>query len=156
MNLIQSTIAGLALAGIAFLPATQAFAAPTKTIRDGATSVNLAPGFVGALTTLGVAPDAIAPGKLSAKKRGVIASFPITTGVVDLGTVKTEVGHAGGLSLTAGNTRGELSAFISDWDGGRPVLTGLAVVNDSLVDGGRIPLFDLDLRGARIQSEMTT
>jgi hypothetical protein len=50
------------------------------------------------------------------------------------------------LSLTKGATRVELSSFAIEIEAGGSLLTGLAVVNDTLV--GRIPLFDLDLSGA--------
>jgi hypothetical protein len=72
-----------------------------------------------------------------------VAAFPITAGAVDLGTLKAEIDHAGGLSLTGGGTTVELSAFVIDLAGTRPVLTGLVTVNDGLL--GRVPLFELAL-----------
>jgi hypothetical protein len=131
---------GLTLAAAAV---TQTTAAPTEATRGGATSVRLSADFVNALGSLKVTPAPIAPGRLKADRRGVVASFPITAGAVDLGTVKAEISHAGGLSLTAGSTSVDLSSFVIDLAGNRPVLTGLVTVNDSLL--GRVPLFDLAL-----------
>lgn len=150
MKLIRSTLAGLAVAGMTLLPAAPTLAAPTETTRAGFTSVVLAPEFLGALKTLGVKPDTIGPGRLQSTSRRTSATFPITTGAVDLSAVQGEIDHAGGLSLKAGSTRVELSAFLIDLNPARPVLTGLAVVNDDYV--GRIPLFDLGLASARINA----
>jgi hypothetical protein len=137
-NLLAAAAVGLSLTAVSAVQA-----APTETTRAGSTSVRLSQDFLGALGTLKVAPGALAPGRLTPTKKGVVATFPITAGAVDLGTVKAEIDHSGGLSLTAGATRVELSAFIIDLAGSRPVLTGLVTVNDSLL--GRVPLFDLAL-----------
>ncbi|MFM2430771.1 MAG: hypothetical protein RLZZ511_1984 [Cyanobacteriota bacterium] len=119
-----------------------ASAAPSADFRGGRTSVTLSQDFVGALTALKVTPGTIGNGRL---KQGV-ASFPIVSGAGDLGAVKLEVNHAGGLSLTAGKTIVELTDYsITNLDG-KLVLTGLVKANDNLV--GRIPLFDLALSGA--------
>jgi len=139
-KMLSVAAVGLTLAAAAVTPAT---AAPTEATRAGVTSVRLSADFVNALSSLNVTPAPIAPGRLMSTRRGVVASFPITAGAVDLGTVKAEIGHEGGLSLTAGSTSVELSAFIIDLAGNRPVLTGLVTVNDSLL--GRVPLFDLAL-----------
>ncbi len=139
--------AGLVGSALTLAPLTAA-AAPTETTRGGMTIVTLAPEFLGALQTLQVAPGAIAPGKLVATPRGARAWFGITTGAVDLGTVTAEIAHEGGLSLTAGGTRVELTSYAIEIESGGSLLTGLAVVDDTLV--GRIPLFDLDLGAADI------
>jgi hypothetical protein len=145
-KLVATTLIGSALT----VAPLMAHAAPTETTRSGATAVSLSPDFLGALQSLAVAPAAIAPGKLVANARGVRAWFVISTGAVDLatagGTLKAEISHEGGLSLTKGATRVELSSFAIEIEPGGSLLTGLAVVNDTLV--GRIPLFDLDLSGA--------
>jgi hypothetical protein len=148
-TLIASTLVAGALAVLPFA----ATAAPTETTRGGATTVALSPQLLGALQSLNVAPGAIAPGKLVATPRGIRAWFGITTGAVDLGSasntpITAEIAHEGGLSLTAGGTRVELSSFAIEIETGGNLLTGLAVVNDTLV--GRIPLFDLDLANAGI------
>jgi hypothetical protein len=116
-----------------------AIAAPSADFVGGKTSVTLSSDFVNALTTLKVTPGTVGSARL---KQGV-ASFPIVSGAGDLGTVKLEVNHRGGLSLKAGSTIVELTDYsITNFDG-KPVLTGLVKANDSLV--GRIPLFNLSL-----------
>jgi hypothetical protein len=147
-QLVATTLIGSALTVAPLI----AHAAPTETTRTGATAVTLAPAFLGALQSLAVTPAAIAPSKLVANAKGVRAWFVISTGAVDLatatpgGTLKAEISHEGGLSLSKGNTRVELSSFAIEIDAMGSLLTGLAVVNDSLA--GRIPLFDLDLSKA--------
>ncbi len=136
-NLLAAAAVGLSLTAVIV-----AQSAPTEATRAGSTSVRLSQDFLGALTTLKVAPAALSLGRAKTKE-GVFATFPITAGAVDLGTVKAEIDHSGGLSLTAGATRVELSAFIIDLAGTGPVLTGLVTVNDSLL--ARVPLFDLAL-----------
>jgi hypothetical protein len=113
------------------------YAAPTAQLSGGYTLVELAPGFVSALTSLNVRPGQVLPGALVS-----VAYFPITSGRLDLANAKGEVAHSGGLSLTAGNTRVELTDFIIDTTG-TPRLTGLVTANNSIV--GRIPLFNIAL-----------
>ena len=141
MKAFRIPLAAFAMAST--LAVSPASAAPTEATRAGLTTVHLSGDFLGALNSLKVAPAAIAPGRLVKRHGDVRAAFPITTGAVDLGTIKAEIAHAGGLSLTAGQTRVELSSFLIDLAGSRPVLTGLVVANDSLL--GRVPLFDLAL-----------
>jgi hypothetical protein len=116
-------------------------AAPSADFVGGRTSVSLSSDFVNALTTLKVTPGTVGSGRL----RQGVASFPITSGAGDLGTVKLEVNHRGGLSLKAGKTVVELTDYSISNLGGKPVLTGLVKADDSLV--GRIPLFNLELSG---------
>lgn len=116
-----------------------AYAAPTASLQAGFTAVKLDSGFTAALGTLKVALGTL-------PRSGVYqgqAYFPIVGGALDLANAKGEIPHAGGLTLTAGDTRVELSDFVIDTFDAKPVLTGLVVVNDSIVD--RIPLFDLTL-----------
>jgi hypothetical protein len=138
-----STQFGVFLGSAAMVLATGygAFAAPTADFVGGKTAVTLSGDFVGALTALKVTPGTVGSGRL----RNGVASFPITSGAGDLGTVKLEVNHRGGLSLTAGKTVVELTDYSITNLAGKPVLTGLVKANDSLV--GRIPLFDLALSG---------
>lgn len=144
MKALRIPLAAFGLAGaLTALTVNPAAAAPTETTRAGLTTVQLSSEFLGALKSLKLTPASIAPGKLVSRHGGVRAAFPITTGAVDLGTVKAEIAHAGGLALSAGATRVELSSFLIDLAGNRPVLTGLVVANDSLL--GRVPLFDLAL-----------
>jgi hypothetical protein len=143
LALVTSCVALLAAS-----PLTQA--APTLTTDGGRTSVRLDPGFLSALTSLSVKPAAVAPATLKKYKSGVWAKFGITTGAADLGTIKAEIAHEGGLSLTAGKVRVELTSFLIDLTGDQPVLTGLVVAKDSVV--GRLPLFDLDLAAVKVQN----
>jgi hypothetical protein len=137
---INSVMMLSAIAATAVLSSSlPAIAAPSADFVGGKTSVTLSSDFTNALTTLKVTPGTVGSARL---KQGV-ASFPIVSGAGDLGTVKLEVNHRGGLSLKAGSTIVELTDYaITNLDG-KPVLTGLVKANDSLV--GRIPLFSLDL-----------
>lgn len=109
---------------------------------SGATSVDLSAGFVGALTSLNIAPASVFPASL----RGGRASFPITDGTLDRQTLRGEIVHSGGLTLTRGATRVKLKSFIIDTTGAGVVLTGLVSANGSVV--GRVPLFDLQITAA--------
>ncbi|CAN7486727.1 hypothetical protein LJR143_003149 [Pseudoxanthomonas sp. LjRoot143] len=132
-----------ALVTAALIPAS-ALAAPTVSTLGGDTRVQLSGDFVGALTSLGVSVRASYPARL----RGANAAFPIPGGELDLGNLKGEVDHAGGLSLQAGGTQVNLSSYTIDTTGAAPVLTGLVKVNDSVL--GRLPLFDITLVSAPI------
>jgi hypothetical protein len=140
----------IALCATTMLGAPTAQAAPTLTTESGRTSVKLDRGFLAALQSLSVRPGIIEPGRLVNRHGNTFAIFGITTGVVDLKPLKAEIAHEGGLTLTAGATRVELSSFLIDLTGSRPVLSGLVVVNDTLV--GRLPLFDLNLGSAKIEN----
>jgi hypothetical protein len=131
------------LAAGALIPLS-ASAAPTVNTLGGDTRVQLSGDLVGALTSLGVSVRASYPARL----RGAQASFPIPGGELDLGTLKGEVDHAGGLTLRAGGTEVNLSSYTIDTTGAAPVLTGLVKVNDSVF--GRLPLFDIGLVGAPV------
>jgi hypothetical protein len=133
-----------AIAGVVSLMAAlsaPAIAAPTEPLTGGRTSVQLSSTFVEALGSLQVAPGVLGKGTLV----NGVASFPISGGAIDLGTVKAEIIHRGGLSLKAGNTTVELTDFIITTLGEKPVLTGLVTVNDSLAF--RAPLFNLAISG---------
>jgi len=130
----------LLVSSLAF--ASPALAAPTVSTVGGDTRVELSPAFTGALGSLGVHASASHPARL----RGGTAAFPIPAGEIDLGTIKGEIVHTGGLDLAAGALRVNLGSFVIDTTGATPVLTGLVKVNDSVV--GRLPLFDLGLSSA--------
>jgi hypothetical protein len=131
--------AGILAAGIALsMGAPVASAAPTAQIQNGYTLVELLPGFVDALGSLGIAPSKTLPATLYHR----LAYFPITGGRLDAATARGEVPHSGGLRLTRGTTQVVLSDFIIDTTAS-PRLTGLVTANGSIV--GRIPLFDLAL-----------
>ncbi len=127
------------------LSCTAAFAQKTKTVEAGGTSVALSSDFVTALQSLGVTPGTVEPTKLRNGK----ALFPINGGAIDLKTLKGEIIHSGGLTLTAGSTQVRLQAFIIDTTGSSPVLTGLVVLNGGLL--ARVPLFDLNLSRSSIR-----
>ncbi len=114
-------------------------AAPTVSTFAGDTTVALSSEFTGALASLNVAVSPVFPARIGSKG----AKFPIPAGEVDLGTVKGEIVHEGGLTLTAGETKVTLSSYVIDTTGEKPVLTGLVKLNDSVV--ARLPLFDLAL-----------
>ncbi|MBY4127309.1 hypothetical protein HQO83_02755 [Rhodococcus fascians] len=111
------------------------------------TAVALDPGFLGALTTLGLTPGVVGTATLA---DGSIR-FPITGGDVkywEPGTVdpyvQGEINHDGsGLSLTAGETVVELTNF--DIDPGTSLLTGDVSVNGEEAAADAV-LFDLDGR----------
>jgi hypothetical protein len=129
-----------ALTGLAVALATvSATAAPTEELDGGQTSVELSSTLVGALNSLNVELRDISPGRV---QRGR-ATFPVESGAVDLDNLAGEIVHEGGLQLRAGNTRVELIDFVIDTTGEQIVLTGLVILNDSLV--GRIPLFNVAL-----------
>lgn len=71
------------------------------------------------------------------------ATFPITDGTLDRQTLRGEIVHSGGLTLTRTTTRVKLKSFIIDTTGTGIVLTGLVSANGSVV--GRIPLFNLQI-----------
>jgi hypothetical protein len=119
--------------------AVSVHAAPTLTLRTGATSVALEPALVTALTTLGVTPDAIKP---SVIRRGVI-KFPIPEGRLDQANLKGEILHLGGLRLSTATKVVELTQYVIDTTGATPVLTGLVIVDGSVV--GRLPLYNLSV-----------
>jgi hypothetical protein len=112
------------------------------------TAVTLDSGFVEALTTLKVTPAPVGDAKISSKG---VASFPITGGNVtyyEPGSVSPyvqgRVDHDGsGLSLTAGDTKVELTDFVVD--PGKSVLTGKVAVNGETA-AADAPLFFLDGR----------
>ena len=112
------------------------------------TAVTLDAGFVEALTTLKVTPAPVGDAKISEKG---VATFPITGGNVKYfkpGSVSPyvqgRVDHDGsGLSLTAGDTKVELTDFVVD--PGKSVLTGTVSVNGKEA-AASAPLFFLDGR----------
>ncbi len=129
---------------LVLLVCASAFGQNTKTVENGRTSVKLSGDLVSALQSLGVTPGTVDPGKLRAGN----VNFPVTGGAVDLKSLKGEIIHSGGLTLTAGQTRVRLQAFTIDTTGTAPLLTGLVTVNGALL--GRVPLFDINLAGASV------
>jgi hypothetical protein len=111
------------------------------------TAVALDGGFVDALKSLKLTPAPV--GDASISKAGT-ASFPITGGNVTYykpGSVNPyvqgEIDHSGGLSLTGGGKKVELTDFVVD--PGKSVLTGTVSV-DGKTAAENAPLFFLDGR----------
>lgn len=102
----------------------------------GRTELALDGGTLAALGGLGVSPGIVAPATL----RGTTAAFPITGGKVDATTLAGSIDHSGGISLTAGATRVELTNF----DIQLPKL--LLQVNG----GDPAPAVDLDASAAKV------
>ena len=114
-------------------------AEPTQTeLRaKGATALAIDPGALQALTSLGIAPGIVGPATLSA----TTASFPITGGKADLDLSRGVIRHTGGISLTKGSTRVELTAF--------DIRLGSAPQLFASINGGaaKAAILDLDLTG---------
>ena len=140
------------VATAAILAATFAaplLAAPTASFATGSTTLTPAPAFATALTSLNVN---LAPLK------GKLLKFTVNGGRADLANARAEISHTGGITLkraaVAANPTAtppvlaspavttELSNFIIDTTS-TPILTGLVVVNGSVV--GRLPLFKVTL-----------
>lgn len=130
----------IALAAVLALACT-AFAQQTQIIESGETTVALSDDFLSALQSLGVTPGVTTPTQLN----GTTVNFPINGGAIDLKTAAGNIGHTGGLTLSAGGTVVSIQNFTIDTTGKTPVITGLVAANGALV--GRIPLFDLTLPG---------
>jgi len=117
--------------------------APSEIVlTGGATAVALDPGTAQALTSLGVTPSPVDPA--DAREDGRIA-FPITDGRVDAASLAGSIDHSGGLALSAGSTRVELTDFEIEIDGS-PSLFGQ-------VGGQRVELFALDVSGITTEVE---
>jgi hypothetical protein len=103
----------------------------------GATTLEVDPGTLGALTSLGVAPGAVAPAKLE----GATYSFPITNSLRS--TLRSGVvRHRGGISLTAGSTTVKLTDFDIRLLEGR--------LYGKVNGAGPVALLDLDYSGTGI------
>ena len=134
LQLAAAPVVALAM----LVSANSASAQKTETIEGGRTTVALASGFVSALGSLDVTPGTVGPTRLY---NGVV-NFPVTGGAIDLDTAVSQILHAGGLTLTAGQTKVTLQSFVIDTTSA-PVITGLVSVDGKLL--GRLPLFDLAL-----------
>ena len=104
-------------------------------LRGGDTTLVLDPGAASALGNLGVTVAPISPAKAS----GPGLSFPITGGRLNAKTFAGSVTHSGGIAVTAGGTRVELTRFTINVDAA-PDLT-------ALVGGERVSILSLDLSG---------
>jgi len=131
-------VAALSLTAVLAL-AGSALAQQSQVVESGETTVSLNAGFLQALTGLGVTAGVVAPTQLN----GSTVNFPINGGAIDLATAAGNIGHNGGLTLTAGGTVVAIENFTIDTTAKAPVITGLVISNGTLV--GRINLFDLTL-----------
>lgn len=138
------------------LSCSAAWAGPTAQVAFGSTTVKLDSGFLAALESLDIAPSAILPGTLNAR-RGTLR-FPIPGGALDLETLEGDIFHTGGLNLSSGATEVDLLNFVIETystpdplttDPRMPQLTGAASLNGDVL--GRYPLFDLDFSEARVK-----
>jgi hypothetical protein len=129
---------------VAAVVAPKAIAAPTLELRSGQTTVELSSEFLTAARTLGVNLAAVSGGQLRSRNGKTSIVFPVTQGNVDLGTLRLEVLHSGGLTISAGATRVTLAQFnIENLVNGVLRLKGIVTAGDSIV--GEVPLFDLTL-----------
>lgn len=106
--------------------------------RFGATTLALDPQAAAALTSLGVTPSVVAPA--TAAEDGL--RFPITNPFINA-LRSGRIEHAGGIALTAGVTRVELTDFVINLDA-RPDLT-------ALVGGARVSILDLSFDHTRVR-----
>jgi hypothetical protein len=136
--MIKRMMKSLALTAVLALACT-AFAQETRIVESGETTVALSSDFLDALNSLGVTPGVVTPTQLNR----TTVNFPINGGALDLKTAAGNVGHTGGLTLSAGGTVVAIQNFTIDTTAKSPVITGLVVANGTLV--GRINLFDLAL-----------
>ncbi|MDA0142416.1 hypothetical protein [Solirubrobacter deserti] len=97
-------------------------------LASGTTSVTLDAGAGAALQSLGIAAAPIGSNSLA---------FPITGGRANAESYAGSIEHSGGIALTRGSTRVELTNFTIDVDD-TPDLT-------ALVGGRRVPILSLDL-----------
>ena len=135
MKVLNTTRAALVIASLAI--ATFGGAQTTTNVSSGSTNVTLNAGFVSALTGLGVSPSPVYPSALS----GYNINFPIVGGAADTTTLKGELFHSGGLTLTAGSTVVTLSNFVIDTTALQAVITGDLVEGGKLIE--RAPLFNV-------------
>lgn len=105
---------------------------------SGGTALEIDPGVLSALASLGIAPGVIEPATLA----GTTATFPITGGRVGLDLGSGVVRHSGGLSLTKGATVVRLTDF--------DIRLGSAPQLFASLNGGspKAAILDLDLSGA--------
>ena len=78
------------------------------TFFNGGTTVQFSNEFTGALNALQIGVGRITPGPIIRRS----ATFPITSGSVELDTLRGEILHSGGLKLYRGSTVVKLESFI--------------------------------------------
>lgn len=103
----------------------------------GQTSVTFSTDLVNALGALNVQVQGFGTTQIE----NGIAEFPITGGAANVDSVKVDILHDGGLTLSVSGTTVKLTDFEITNLGDRSVLTGLVVLDGDLIT--RAPLFDL-------------
>ena len=112
--------------------------------KGGATTLELDPGAASALQQLGITPGVV--GDATAGASGL--AFPITGGKVNAETLAGQIAYSGGISLTKGSTRVEVTDFVIDTTA-TPKLT-------ALLGGQRVDLLTLDVSGVQRSVEGDT
>lgn len=107
-------------------------------LRGGDTSLELSPDAAAALQGLGVQVGNVPPA--AANTAGAI-EFPVTGQRIAAKTFVGRISHSGGIALSAGSTRVELTRFDINVDAS-PDLT-------ALLGGQRTPILSLDLSGSK-------
>lgn len=110
------------------------------TARSFATAVTLDAGLASTLTSVGITPGVIGPGGADSSGRLV---FPVSGGTLARTTFAGQVAHVGGISLTKGATKVELTDFVIDTTTATPQLT-------ALVGGNRVAILTIGLGSATL------
>lgn len=110
--------------------------------RAFATSVTLDAGLASTLTAVGISAAPVGPAGADSAGRLV---FPVSGGSLAAGTFAGTVAHGGGIALTKGATRAELTDFTIDTTTSPPQLT-------ALVAGNRVPILTIGLGSATTSS----
>jgi hypothetical protein len=106
------------------------------------TELALDAGTAATLASLGVTPGVVAPASATA---GGALAFPITGGALAPATLRGEVTHSGGISLTAGATVVTLTDFTID--------TAARQLTGTVNGGARVALLDLDLSSPAVTTK---
>lgn len=123
--------------------ATTVVSAQTINVRSGQTTVAFSNDFVNAAGTLNLNIRTLSNAPFRFQSGVLLASFPITSGVVSVGDLKLEVGHGLGLAIQRGNTRVTLTNFVIENLDGKLKLSGIVTANGNFV--AETALFDLAL-----------
>lgn len=105
------------------------------TARSYSTAVTLDAALASTLTAVGITPGVIGPGGADAAGRLV---FPVSGGTLAKANLAGQVTHVGGISLTKGATKVELTDFTIDTTKAQPELT-------ALVGGNRVAILTIGL-----------
>lgn len=126
--------------GVRLFSRTISVGAVKVTARSFATAVTLDSALASTLTSVGITAAPIGPGGADASGRLV---FPVSGGELAKTTFAGRVGHVGGISLTKGATKVELTDFVIDTTKAAPELT-------ALVGGNRVAILSIGLAPAAL------